>query len=130
MGMRPTASSVDEYIAGCPPAAQAALREVRAVIAAAAPGAVETISYSMPTFDLHGRHLVHFAAHATHVGLYPTALGVAAFEDELAPYKHSKGSVQFPLSGPMPIDLIRRIVQTRVRQEEERRRMHPPHRRD
>jgi len=107
---------------------------VRSTIAAAAPGAVETISYAIPTFDLDGRHLVHFAAFTRHLGLYPTAAGVAAFAAELAPYKSSKGAVQFPLGEPLPLDLIRRIVETRVRQEaerrEERRRMHPPRRRD
>ena len=128
--MRSPAASIDDYIAGFPAATQEALREVRSVIAATAPGAVETISYAMPTFDLHGRHLVHFAAYARHLGLYPTAAGIAAFADELTPYKSTKGAVQFPLREPMPLGLIRRIVETRVRQEEERRRMHPPRRRD
>ncbi len=132
--MREAAGSIDEYVAGFTPATQELLREVRAVIAAAAPGAVETISYAIPTFDLHGRHLVHFAAFKSHLGLYPTAAGVAAFAAELAAYKSSKGAVQFPLDEPLPLDLIRRIVEARVRQEderrEERRRMHPPRRRD
>jgi len=114
MPMRSRATSIDEYIAEFPPATQTVLREVRALIAAAAPGATETISYAMPTFDLRGRHLVHFAAHAKHLGLYPTAEGIAAFSAELAPYKSAKGSVQFPLDRPLPVDLIRRIVEHRV----------------
>jgi uncharacterized protein YdhG (YjbR/CyaY superfamily) len=132
--VRTPATSIDDYIARFSPATQQALRAVRSVIAAAAPGAVETISYAIPTFDLGGRHLVHFAAFTRHLGLYPTAAGIAAFADELAPYKSSKGAVQFPLGEPLPLDLIGRIVAARVRQKEERRqerrRMHPPRRRD
>jgi uncharacterized protein YdhG (YjbR/CyaY superfamily) len=92
------------------------LQEIRSLIAASAPGATETISYAIPTFDLNGRHLVHFAAFKRHVGFYPTAGGIAAFKDELKPYKSAKGSVQFPLGQPLPTDLIRRIVEFRVKE--------------
>ena len=86
---------------------------MRALIKVSAPGATETISYAIPTFDLNG-HLVHFAGFAKHVGFYPTGSGVEAFKDELEPYKSGKGSVQFPLGRPLPVDLIRRIVAFRV----------------
>ena len=86
---------------------------MREVIRAGAPDAVETISYAMPTFDLHG-HLVHFAAFKNHIGLYPTPTGIERFEEELAPYKGGKGSLRFPLDEPLPLDLIRRIVEFRV----------------
>ena len=85
------------------------------MIRAAAPEASETISYGIPTFDLNGRHLVHFEAYARHLGFYPGADGIAAFEDELGPYKRAKGSVRFPLDRPLPTDLIRRMVEYRVR---------------
>ena len=114
MPMRSTATTIDEYVAGFPAETQKALGEVRVLIAAAAPGATETISYAIPTFDLRGRHLVHFAAFTRHLGLYPTSSGIAAFTDELASYKRAKGSVQFPLDQPLPLDLIRRIVEFRV----------------
>jgi uncharacterized protein YdhG (YjbR/CyaY superfamily) len=116
MAERATARSMDEYIAEFPPAAQEALRQIRALIRASAPDAVETISYAIPTFDLNGRHLVHFAAFAGHVGFYPTASGVAGFAEELGAYKSGKGSVQFPLGNPLPADLIRRIVEFRVKE--------------
>ena len=90
------------------------LEELRALIKASAPGATEKISYAMPTFDLNGRHLVHFAGYEKHVGFYPVPSGVEAFEEELKPYKRGKGSVQFPLGRPMPMDVIRRIVEFRV----------------
>jgi uncharacterized protein YdhG (YjbR/CyaY superfamily) len=113
MANRPAAGSVDDYIAGFPPETQRVLEELRALIRASAPDAVETISYAIPTFDLNG-HLVHFAGYARHVGFYPTGRGVEAFQEELKPYKGGKGSVQFPLGQPLPTDLIRRIVEYRV----------------
>jgi len=114
MSTRPTAGSIDEYIAGFPPEKQARLTRIRELIRATAPEAIETISYAIPTFDLNGKHLVHFAGFAKHVGFYPIPSGVEAFKEELAPYKQGKGSVQLPLDQPLPLDLIRRIVEFRV----------------
>jgi len=79
-----------------------------------APDATETISYAIPTFDLGGKHLVHFAGYEKHVGLYPAPSGMEAFKGDLKAYKTGKGSVQFPLEEPLPVDLIRRIVAFRV----------------
>jgi uncharacterized protein YdhG (YjbR/CyaY superfamily) len=114
MSGRPAAGSIDEYIAGFPPETREVLR---AVIRAAAPDATETMSYAIPTLDLGGRHLVHFAGYGKHVGFYPTASGIAAFRGELASYKSAKGSVQFPLGRPLPTGLIRRMVEFRVQEE-------------
>lgn len=114
MAGRPTATTIDGYIEGFPPETQAVLREMRALIKASAPDATEKISYAMPTFDLNGSHLVHFAGFAKHVGFYPVPSGIEAFKEELKPYKSGKGSAQFPLGQPLPADLIRRIVEFRV----------------
>lgn len=113
MTNRPTAKTIDEYIAEFPPETRKILEELRALIRATAPGAAEKISYAIPTFHLNG-NLVHFAGFARHVGLYPGPSGIAAFQEELSPYKSAKGSVQFPLGEPLPVDLIRRIVEFRV----------------
>lgn len=115
---RSTARTIDEYIAEFPPHTQAALREMRALIHTLAPAATETISYAIPTFDLNGKHLVHFAGYEKHVGLYPTPTGMAEFAEELSGYKTGKGSVQFPLDQPLPVDLIRRIVEFRLAENE------------
>ena len=114
MANRSTAGTIDEYIAEFPPEIQKVLEELRALIRANAPGATETISYAIPTFDLRGKHLVHFAAYASHIGFYPTGSGVEAFKSELKAYKSAKGSVQFPLGQPLPAELIGRIVRFRV----------------
>ena len=114
MATRSTADSIDEYIAGFPPETRKVLQELRALIRASAPDATETISYAIPTFDLNGRHLVHFAVYEKHMGFYPTGGGVETFKEELEPYKSGKGSVQFPLGRPLHTDLISRIVEFRV----------------
>lgn len=108
--------SVDEYIQQFSPDVQAILREIRAVIRAAAPDAEERISYMMPTYTMK-KNLVHFAAFKKHIGLYPTPSGTERFEEELSAYVRGKGSVRFPLDAPMPLDLIRRIVLFRVDEE-------------
>ncbi len=111
---RSAADSIDAYISEFPAGTQAVLGELRALIKASAPDATETISYAIPTFDLNGKHLVHFAGYARHVGLYPTPSGLEAFKEDLKPYKTGKGSVRFPLDQPLPAALIRRIVESRV----------------
>jgi uncharacterized protein YdhG (YjbR/CyaY superfamily) len=106
-------NSIDEYIATFPAEVQKILQEIRAVIKAAAPDAQEKISYQMPTFFLKG-NLVYFAAFKNHIGFYPAPTGVEAFAQELSLYKGAKGSVQFPINKPMPLDLITKIVKYRV----------------
>ena len=110
-----TAKDIDEYIAGFPEEVQARLQAVRRTIHEAAPEAVEAISYQMPTFRLHG-NLVHFAAFPKHIGFYPAPTGMEEFQEELSRYKTGKGSVQFPLDQPLPLDLVRRIVEFRVKE--------------
>ena len=109
------AENIDGYIAGFPEYVQRILEQVRAAIKKAAPAAEETIRYAMPTFTLNS-NLVHFAAFKNHIGFYPAPTGIAAFEKELSAYKQGKGSVQFPLDEPMPLNLITRIVKYRVKQ--------------
>lgn len=110
---------IDDYIAQFPPATQEKLYQLRKVIRQAAPFASEKISYQMPTFFYHG-NLVHFAAYQKHIGFYPTPPVILVFQEELSVYQTSKGAIQFPLDQPIPEDLVRRIVQFRV-QENQRR---------
>ena len=111
----PQPVTIDEYIAGFPPEIQLMLEQIRNTIKSAAPGATEKISYQMPTFFLKG-NLVHFAAFQNHIGFYPVPSGIEAFREELSAYKGGKGSVQFPLDKPLPLDLVARIVSFRVKE--------------
>ena len=106
-------TSIDEYIATFPEEVRAKLQQIRETIKAAAPDAEEKISYQMPTFALKG-NLVHFAAHKNHIGFYPMPSAIEAFKEEIARYESAKGSIQFPLDEPVPLDLITRIVKLRV----------------
>jgi len=108
--------TIDAYIQTFPKDVQAILQKVRQTIQKAAPDAVETISYQMPTFKLNGKGLVYFAAYEKHIGFYPIPSGMKAFEKELASYKQGKGSVQFPIDRPIPYDLVRRIVLFRAKE--------------
>jgi uncharacterized protein YdhG (YjbR/CyaY superfamily) len=105
--------TIDAYIASFPEDIQDILEQLRSVIRDAAPAAKETISYSMPAFALHGI-LVYFAACKKHIGFYPTSSGMQTFQEELSAYGCSKGAVRFPLDEPLPLDLIRRVVEFRV----------------
>jgi len=109
-------SNIDEYIAGFPKEVHAILEQVRATIREVAPDAEEAISYGIPTFKLQKTNMVHFAGFKNHIGFYATPTGHEAFQEELSGFKQGKGSVQFPLDGPMPWDLIARIVQFRKEQ--------------
>ena len=105
--------TVDEYLAALPSEKRAALQWLRRHIKAAAPGAVECISYGIPAFRLDGKPLVHFGAAAKHCAFYPGAV-IERFEDELAGYDTSKGTIRFPPDAPPPAALIRRIVKAQI----------------
>lgn len=105
--------TVDEYILMFKPEVQAILKEIRTFIQRIAPQSQETISYQMPTYKYYG-NLVHFAAHAHHIGFYPGPEGIEAFKDRFAGLKYSKGAVQFDLDKPIPYDLINEIVVYRL----------------
>jgi len=111
--------SVDEYIKQYPLDIQLILNQIRSTIRKAAPKAIERISYQMPTYSQNG-NLVYFAAHKHHIGLYPTAKAIIAFSKELSPYKIAKGSIQFPIDKQIPLDIIKKIVLYRIKENEKK----------
>jgi len=114
-----TAKNVDEYIESFPDNIREMLKAMRETIKMAAPDAEEMISYQMPAYKFHGA-LVYFAAFKNHIGFYAMPSGHKEFAAELSIYKQGKGSVQFPIDKPLPLDLIARIVRFRVNQNRER----------
>jgi uncharacterized protein YdhG (YjbR/CyaY superfamily) len=109
---------VDAYIAAAPVPAQPTLRQLRHVIKAAAPKADERISYGMPSYEYHGR-LVHFAAFKNHIGLYAVGSQHDSYAKELRGYLTGKSTARFQIGRPLPIASIRRVVQARVKENEE-----------
>jgi uncharacterized protein YdhG (YjbR/CyaY superfamily) len=118
--MKNTFKNVDEYIKSFPQETQELLKKIRAVIKKAAPGAEEGIGYGMPAYTSYGKPLVYFAGFRKHIGFYATPSGHSEFSAELSRYKQGKGSVQFPLDKPLPLDLIARITKFRVKENSEK----------
>lgn len=113
--------TIDEYVAGFPPVVQSILQKIRTTVAHAAPDAEEVISYRMPAFSLDGI-LVYFAAFKNHIGLFPPVKGDAALVKAASRYAGEKGNLRFPLTEPIPYQLIERIVKLRVKQNRAKRR--------
>ncbi len=109
-------ATVDEYIASFPAETQAVLHEVRKIIQAAVPGAVETISYQMAAITIGDKPLLYFAGWKSHISLYPIPAGDDKFERDITPYRSSKGTLKFPLNKPIPSELIRRVAELAAEQ--------------
>lgn len=109
-------TSIDEYHSLQTTEIQEKLNELRVIIKEVAKECTETISYNMPAFKLY-KVLVYYAAYKNHIGFYPTSQPIIAFEEELKPYKTSKGAIQFPLDKALPKELIQRIVKFRMEME-------------
>jgi uncharacterized protein YdhG (YjbR/CyaY superfamily) len=107
--------TVDEYIAAHPPEVRKKLIDMRVTIKKAAPDAEEKISYRMPAFAFKGM-LVYFAAHTNHLGFYPFTSALREFSNELSAFRTSKGGVQFPFKDPLPLNLIQKIIEFRVKE--------------
>jgi uncharacterized protein YdhG (YjbR/CyaY superfamily) len=111
--------NVDEYIIVFPKETQKILEQIRETVKKAAPDAEEIISYGMPSYKQKGR-LLYFAAFKNHIGFYPMTTGIEAYKDRLFDYKWAKGSIQFPIDKPMPLELIAKIVKFRVNENLEK----------
>ena len=112
---------IDEYISQYPPETQEVLKQIRSTIKKIVPDAEETISYGIPSFTLNGTYLIYFAAYKKHIGLYPITTTPDQIEKEFASFKISgKGTVQFPLNKPMPLNLIAKLVKLQVEENIER----------
>ncbi len=101
-------TAVDGYIQSFPEEVRVILKKIRTLIKKTAPKTEEIISYGIPTLDMNGKHLVHFAGFKNHIGFFPTPSAIVAFKDEL------KGTVQFLLGEPIPYGLVEKIVKFRI----------------
>lgn len=106
----PAATSVEEYVAAASGPARERLERAIAAISAALPGAAWSIRYGMPAVALHGRHHLHVAAWARHLGVYPVYLGDGPLEAEIAPHRDAKDALRFPYAAPQPDELLGRVA--------------------
>lgn len=111
--------SITEYIAAAEKSSQKFLREFRALVRDLVPKGTEAIRYGMPTLQIDGANVLHYAAMKNHFGFYPTPSGIKEFESDLNKLNidYSKGCIRFPYTKPLPIALIKKIVKFRVKEE-------------
>lgn len=114
--MKNKPTTISEYISNAPKVAQAKLKQMRTAIKSGAPGATESVKWSMPAFS-YDRILVTFAVFKNHIGFYPTPSAITKFEKDLKKYKTARGSIQFPLTDPLPLALITKITKFRAKEE-------------
>jgi uncharacterized protein YdhG (YjbR/CyaY superfamily) len=105
-------ANVDEYAESLSGATRAKFDELRTVLAKAAPGATEGISYNIAALKDSG-YFIYFSGAKKHVSVYPAPTGIAEFEEAIAPYHTGKGTLQFALDKPLPEELIARVAQYR-----------------
>jgi uncharacterized protein YdhG (YjbR/CyaY superfamily) len=114
----PSPTSVEQYLEGLSAEARAAVESVRGLVRAAAPEARERISYGIPAFEMGSGTPLYVAGWKKHISIYPvTASLTTEMGGELAAYQTGRGTLQFPLSKPLPTELIGRIVQVRLHEE-------------
>jgi uncharacterized protein YdhG (YjbR/CyaY superfamily) len=113
--------TINEYIEAFPENVQNILEKLRDTIRKAAPEALESISYDMPTFKLNGKRLVYFSAWKNHIGFYSIPEGNEAFRKELSLYAGEKGSLRFQLDKPIPYDLVNKIVMFRMKEIQQKK---------
>lgn len=111
-----TTKTIDTYIQEFPENVQKILVSLRTNIAKDAPEAVETMSYGMPTFKLHDKNMIHFAAYKDHIGIYPTSSNLEKYLPEVAEYRTGKGTLRFSLEKELPMELIKKIVKIRIQE--------------
>lgn len=121
MADKPRPGTIDDYLAGVSDDQRAALQRLRKTIRAAAPKAEEYIGYGLAAFRLEGRPLVAFGAGATHCALYPmNGSTVKAFAKELKAFETSKGTIRFTPAKPLPAALVRKLVKSRIAENQAR----------
>lgn len=118
--MKKSYLTVDEYISDFPKDIQKILEKIRQAVKKVAPLAEEEIAYQMSAYKLNKKPLVYFGAFTNHIGFYTTPTGHLAFKKELSVYKQGKGTVQFPLDKPVPLNLIKNIVIFRIKENQQK----------
>jgi uncharacterized protein YdhG (YjbR/CyaY superfamily) len=109
--------TVDEYLEETPEPQRSTLAALRETLRRFLPEAEETISYGMPAFKLRGKAIAGYASFKNHCSYFPHSGSVLPeLAEELSGYQWSKGTLQFPITEPLPEALVRRLVEVRLHQ--------------
>jgi uncharacterized protein YdhG (YjbR/CyaY superfamily) len=104
-------NEVDKYISEFKPQIQARLNTLRQLFFEVQPETYESISYKIPCYRV-GKQSLYFAGYKNYIGFYPV-YGLKEIENELSKYraKVTKDSLHFLHTQPLPIELIKKIIQ-------------------
>ena len=102
--------SVDAYIGSFPQDVQIKLEAVRKTVHDVVPGSEERISYDIAAFRRNGRDYLSLAGWKRHISIYPIPGADEELDRELTPYKAGKGTLQFPLGEPIPLELVAKVA--------------------
>jgi uncharacterized protein YdhG (YjbR/CyaY superfamily) len=117
----PAPGPIDAVLAKLPDDQRAALQSLRETIAAAAPDAVEAMSYGAPAFRYRDHPLVSFNAAKSHCAFYVMSPDVITnHEAELEGFDTSKGTVRFTPAKPLPAELVTKLVRARMAETNQR----------
>ncbi len=112
--MAATPASVEEYLAGLPTNVRALVGQAMEAVKAVAPDAVPGISYRIVGFRVGGRALVYVGGWTRHISVYPVPDVDPAVDPDLAAaiarYRAGPGTLKFPVSEPLPVDVVRNVV--------------------
>lgn len=114
--MQSTFKTVDEYLGQLEPPQRTELQRIRSLIKKEVPEAQELISYQMPAFKLSGKPLIYYAAFKNHFSIFPTPGPITELTQDLKKFQTAKGTIKFSLQDPIPDQLIKKILQTRIKQ--------------
>jgi uncharacterized protein YdhG (YjbR/CyaY superfamily) len=111
-------SNVDEYIQTAPPYTREKLQEIRSILRNAAPKATEMLKWGNPVY-VENRILFSFSAYKNHMNFMPTGPSLDPFRKELSEFETGKDTIKLPYDKPLPVDLITRIAEYRIRDVKE-----------
>jgi uncharacterized protein YdhG (YjbR/CyaY superfamily) len=103
-------SVIQDYLKNVAEPKKSELERVSKLIASAVPESEEVITYGMPGYKYKGKYLISFGAFKNHMSIFPGANATTDLEKELAPYRQSKGTIQFTNEHPLPDDVIQKLV--------------------
>ena len=108
-------SEIDNYLDQLDPLQRKELEQIRQTVKTLVPEAQEVITYGMPGLKYKGKYLFAYGGFKDHMSVFPGADPVASTQEKLKGYKISKGTIQFTLNMPLPKEIIKELVETRLK---------------